>query len=73
MKGKIFKIINSCNRYEQLMTCIEWIAIIDVPENDRLAFLGAIEMRTMQLQNIGFAKITGDNRFPVDDEHQEKH
>jgi hypothetical protein len=55
------------------MTCIEWIAIIDVPENDRLAFLGAIEMRTMQLQNIGFAKITGDNRFPVDDEHQEKH
>ena len=25
------------------------------------------------IENIGFAKITGDNRFPVDDEHQEKH
>ena len=73
MKEKIFKIINSCERYEQLLTCIEWVKIIDVPDNDRLAFIGAIEIRTMQLQNIGFAKITGDNRFPVDDEHQEKH
>jgi hypothetical protein len=73
MVQKIISIIDSCKTYEQVETCRKWLEIVEINDTDRLACYGAIQLKVQQLQNIRFAKITGDNRFPVDDEHQEKH
>ena len=73
MVQKIISIIDSCKTYEQVETCRKWLEIVEINDTDRLACYGAIQLKVQQLINNGMLKYTGINRFPVDDEHQEKH
>lgn len=72
MIDKILSIIDSCTRYEQLEpTCRKWVNLVVSDHSDRLACLGAIDLKIKQLSKHGWSKITGDNRFPCDDEMPE--
>ena len=72
MVSKILSIIDSCKRAEQIETCMKWIDIIALTPEERLTCIGAMQLKIKQLQNAGWSKITGENRFPCDDEHREK-
>lgn len=75
MIQKIISIIDSCKTSEQLTTCRRWLILVSefITTTDIDSALGAIKLKEKQLSDNGWTKITGENRFPVDDEHIEKH
>lgn len=72
MVNKILSIIDSCKRAEQIDTCSQWLELTNLSPDDKLTCIGAMQLKLKQMQKEGWAKITGDNRFPADDEHKEK-
>ena len=72
MVTKIISIIDSCKTYEQVETCRRWLEIVELENSDRLACIGAMQLKVQQLINNGMLKYTGQNRFPADDEQPER-
>jgi len=72
MVTKIISIIDSCKTYEQVETCRRWLEIVELENSDRLACIGAMQLKVQQLINNGMLKYTGINRFPADDEQPER-
>lgn len=70
MVSKILSIIDSCKTAYQIDTCSQWLDIIALTPDDRLTCIGAMQLKIKQLQDIGWSKITGPNRFPCDDEQK---
>lgn len=68
MINKILSIIDSCKTYEQVDICRRWLEIVELDNSDRLACLGAMQLKVQQLIQTGLLKYTGENRFPADDE-----
>ena len=71
MIQKILKIIDSCKTYEQVGTCSDWLNIVDISTDDRMTAIGAMQLKLKQLADIGWSKITNENRFPADDEQRD--
>lgn len=70
---KIASVINSCNTYAHLMAYRELLTNTIQIEGSMLSYYyGMIDFRKHQLEQAGWSKITGENRFPCDDEHREK-
>ena len=72
MVSRILSIIDSCKTAYQIDTCSQWLDIIALTPDDRLTCIGAMQLKIKQLQDIGWAKITGENGFPATDEQVEK-
>ena len=71
MIQKILKIIDSCKTYEQVGTCSDWLNIVELSYDDRMTAIGAMQLKLKQLADIGWSKITNENRFPADDEQRD--
>lgn len=69
--NKIIKIIDSCETYEQLLTCEETLKTSPLIEDAmRSYYYGMIALKMHQMSVIGYRK-QAENRFPCDDEQPE--
>ncbi len=71
MISAILNIIDSCKTIEQLDTCSKWLDVINISHDDKLCAIGSMQLKLQQMSKFGYSKITGENRFPADDEQPE--
>ena len=63
--------VDSCRTMEHLELVADMSKRDGITPDVRLMILGAIRLKMKQMSDIGWAKISGPNRFPCDDEQPE--
>ncbi len=65
-------IIDNCRTYSDIESSMEWLKNSPSVTTEMLSnATGAYFLKLHQIQKAGWAKITGENRFPIDDEQPE--